>query len=60
MCFDQIIEKYIPSIYIVMNNKNEDAYNIVLENIVKLINIGWKNKKTFKFITTDNKGGFLI
>ena len=50
MCFDQIIEKYIPSIYIVMNNKNEDAYNIVLENIVKLINIGWKNKNLLNVI----------
>ena len=59
MYYDQVIDKYIPSIYIVMNSKTESTYDLVLENVYKLINIELKTKKIFKCITTDNELGLI-
>lgn len=59
MYYDQVIDKYIPSIYIIMNSKNESTYDLILENVYKLVNIGLKTKKIFKSITTDNELGLI-
>ena len=42
-----------------MNSKTESTYDLVLENVYKLINIGLKTKKIFKCITTDNELGLI-
>ena len=38
-----------------MNNKYEYTYDLIFENVTKLINMGFKDKKYFKTITTDNE-----
>ena len=54
MYYDNVLERYIPAFYIIMNNKNECSYDLIFDNVTRLINMGFRDIKYFKTITTDN------
>lgn len=59
MYYDQILDKYIPGIFVIMNSKNEAAYDAVFETVNKILKIGYDKKINFKGITTDNEQGLI-
>ena len=54
MCYDKIINMNIPCIYIALNSKTEEAYNLCFSFIKKLL-LNNSEEKEFIIITTDNE-----
>ena len=56
---DIITDLKIPGIYILLNSKNEDLYNMVFEDVINLIT--WKGKKeiNIKTIVTDSEKALM-
>ena len=59
MYYDNVLERYIPAFYIIMNNKNDCSYDLIFENVTRLINMGFREIKYFKTITTDNETALI-
>ena len=60
MYYDELIERKIPALFIIMNSKCENAYNEIFQNIKNMINFkeneNYINEKnSFITITTDNE-----
>ena len=58
--YDDIIKRKIPGIFVIMNSKIEEGYDIIFQNIKELLDLG-QNKYNFDFetITTDNEKGLI-
>ena len=56
MYYDDIIKRKIPLIFVIMNSKIEEGYDIIFQNIKELLDFG-ENKYNcdFETITTDNE-----
>ena len=56
MYYDDIIKRKIPGIFVIMNSKIEEGYDIIFQNIKELLDFG-ENKYNcdFETITTDNE-----
>lgn len=55
MYYDNIILKYLPAFYIVMNNKQECTNDLIFQTVIKFINMGFNEIKNFKTITTNDE-----
>ena len=56
---DIITDLKIPGIYILMNSKNEELYNMVFENVIKLITWGGLKILNIKTIVTDSEKALM-
>ena len=56
---DIITDLKIPGIYILLNSKNEDLYNMVFEDVIKLISWQGLKKINIKTIVTDSERALM-
>ena len=56
---DIITDLKIPGIYILMNSKNEELYNMVFEDVIKLITWGGLKILNIKTIVTDSEKALM-
>ena len=56
---DILTELKIPGIYILMNSKNEELYNMVFEDVIKLITWGGLKILNIKTIVTDSEKALM-